>query len=389
MTIWTDEQLNDALKAGTRTIRFRYEVLQRNTGDGTFSRRGYLAGILPGGTVDYGYFNDIKTTCAFQILESVTETLADDEISWSDVDPFSDQLRAHFQLLMPDGTWNDWPLGTFLMDAHERATSATGEPTRTIRGYDRTIILDRDIDTAVYTVAAGAIITDQVVTILTGVGLADILVTPSAETMTAARSWDQGTKTAQVVSDLLQQIGYGSLFMDPNGVAVARPYVEPQNRAADHVYHTDDESILTPDATETAPIWDVPNRWVFVVSQPDQSVLTSTVDNRAPTSPTSQVSLGYTVTDFRTDVQAASQTALDALTRKSAAEASQVYFERQVNSAIMPDHGEADVIDFQHGPLDSGATDGVMFQETAFSIACAFDGLMAHTIRRVVNIDET
>lgn len=364
-TSYGDDEVFEAIHGDHFTVRFRYERLGAD-----LSTIDYLDSV-EGCTVSYNYLADVKLTASFSITEDEGQP----------IDYLRELIRPYVGILMPDGLWTHIPMGTFLLSSPTRASSAEGV-SRDVKAYDLGLILRQNYTPSRYNLAVGAVITDAVTAILDGVGLTSDI-KPSPTTAIAARSWDVGTSWAVIVNDLLAMIGYGSLYFTPLGKAMSDLYIEPANRTVSFVYATDRFSITSGDATQTMDLFDVPNSWVSVVSQPDRPLLTSSYTNSSPDSPTSTVSRGHTIMSVITDSDAASQAILDAEVRKIAAEASQVYDEIQISTAMNPLHGEATSIQLTHDPLGIEAT---MYNETAWELKLEQGALMTHTARRAVAI---
>jgi hypothetical protein len=385
VTVYTADQLQAALTKGSRVTLGRWEVLRRS--DGT--SKGFLVGVEPGSRIAHDYLADIKRTCSLSVRETPGTTAQAGEITWSSVDVEGDTLVPWFYLTMPDGGLAKWRKGMFIMEAGQRGTRQGGGVYRSINGQDQTVILNRDLATTVgfYQVAAGTILTAQVKLILADAGITRISIPDSAATLPTTRLWEQGTTMLKLVNELLSAAGYGSIFFDDAGVATANPYVVPADRAIAHTYRDDSASVIYPAMGDSLDVFDVPNRWVSVVSQSDRAPITSTFNNVSPSSPTSQVSRGYIVTKVITDSTAANQAALDTQVRQVAHEDSMVYRTVTFDTLTMPDHGEADIITLTLSELGIAAE---RWEETAWSMCNDQPGQgMSHTVRKVVNVDLT
>lgn len=131
------------------------------------------------------------------------------------------------------------------------------------------------------------------------------------------RTWtlSEDTTTLHIINDLLSVVNYRGLWVDWNGVYRSEPYRAPAERGPEWDYDTvSPESIMRDDGTLERDFFDVPNRWVFVVDDPDADELPTegsgryTVDN-VDDGPTSQQARGRIITavHFR---DAATQAAL-------------------------------------------------------------------------------
>ena len=253
---------------------------------------------------------------------------------------------------------------------------------RSVEAYDQGVILRDDRVTDRYTVASGANYITAVKAVLDGAGINLQNLEANDKTLPAALDWEPGTSKLEIVNALLSAINYRPLWFNEDGHAIAQGYVSPSVAPTEYTYRNDMDSVLFPDVEETLELFDVPNKWVMVVSEPDRAVITSTYTNTAASSPTSTVSRGRTIVDFREDNEAADQTTLDAKVARIAFEASQVYGTVDFETAIMPMHSFADVIELEY--TDMGID--YKFAEHMWDFELRAGAPMNHSIRRVVTV---
>lgn len=365
-----------ALLADSRTVRYRYQLIALNG-----AVRGLVAGVVDGGTIDYGFLNDTKRTCKLTMEESPNDDVPPGWLTVPSINFSSDRVKPYFHLLMPDGLWAEFALGVFLMASSVR-TSGNGRVMRDIAGYDLSIIPFQLKAATRYVVAAGVVVTDTVADILSFAGCPGAQIVGSTETTAAQQDWDPGTPYSKIIQDLLNSINYTSLYFDENGVPRARPYLAPSDRSVEITYSADSKSVTLEDGTDTLDLWDIPNSWTLVASQVDQTVLSSSFANMSPASPTSIPVRGRTVTFFDSSDQSTSQAVIDAKVRTMAHDASQVYETVALTTANMPIHGENNILRVTHTRL--GLAD--VFSETQWNMTLTAGGTMTHSVRRVVNI---
>lgn len=342
-----------------RHVSFAFELL-----DSDNRHKRWLDDVVQGsGQVANNALAEIKRTARFEVVEG------------SDIDWLADRIKPWAIL---NGI--SYPLGIFLPSSPTRRHSR-GVVVRHVEAYDQAVILREDKVDSRYTVAAGANYIAQARVVLESAGITEMNLTPSSKTLPAAREWDPGTPKLQIVNDLFGAINYRSLYFDSDGLAVGEPYLSPTTAPARHLYATDDASLVLAGAEEELDLFDISNKWVLYTSQPDQASLRSVYTNTNPGSPTSTVSRGRTIVDFRR-VEAADQPALDAKVARLAFEASQVYTAVNFSTAIVPDHGESDVIDFVHSGLGISAR----YVEHTWELPLVAGGAMRHRIRRVVTV---
>ncbi|MFC5528465.1 hypothetical protein [Cohnella yongneupensis] len=275
----------------------------------------------------------------------------------------------------------EFPLGVFLLATPKRKSDQSGQVTRNIEAYDQLQVLRDDRTTGQYLIAANTGYIAAVKTLLDSAGITLQNLTPSSKVIPVDREWDGGTPRLTIINDLLSALNYNPLFFDENGVAVAWPYITPDQRAAEYTYADNQESVIFPEVEETLDLFDIPNQFVLIVSQPDRAVLKSIYTNSNPASLTSTVNRGRTITTYL-PVDAVDQTTLDNLAQAAAFKASQVYQAVTFETAIMPQHSYNDVYNFQFSRLGISEK----YEEIGWTLPMKSGGQMEHTIRRVVSV---
>jgi hypothetical protein len=365
-----EEEVLAALKglSGSRRWSFRYELLEP---DGSWVRD--LTNVLAG-SVSQNWLADIKRTATFTLQEA------------GGIDFLADRIRPSVRLHLPPFGADDWveyPQGVFLLSSNARAASMAGVVTREVQGYDQLQVYSDDLLADRYAVAAGT----NVVTAVSAL-LASTLVpprtnvTPHAGTLTAAKEWEPGTSKLRVINDLLGLINYESLSFDEDGVAVVQPYRAPTQRPEEFTYADDHQGLIMPDAGQELDLFNVPNRWVAVVSEPDQPALVATYTNSSPASPTSTVRRQRTITDFRTEQEATDLAALQAKVARYAFEASQVYEAVTFRTGLVPLHSGNDVYRITLSSLAINAA----YAEQSWKLTLKAGADMEHVARRVVTV---
>lgn len=346
-----------AAPATDRHLSFRYELL-----DSSNVHKGWLDEVMSA-SVANNALADIKRTARLKMLDN------------PDIDWLADRVKPWVDL-------NDdaHPQGVFLLSSPKRHHEK-GIVTRDVEAYDQGVVLRDDKVEDRYTVAAATNYISAARTLLESAGIVEMNLTPTDKVLPAGREWDPGTSKGRIINDLLAAINYRSLYFDSAGAAVAEPYISPADAAPRHLYATDQDSLIMPGAEEELDLFGIANKWVLYTSEPDLPSLVSVYANSNPNSPTSTVSRGRTIVDFR-QVEAADQAILDARAERLAFEASQVYTAVDFTTAIAPDHGDADVIDFIHDGLGVSAR----YAEHTWSLSLKVGAEMKHRIRRVVTV---
>ena len=104
--------------------------------------------------------------------------------------------------------------------------------------------------------------------------------------------------------------------------------------------------------------------------------------NNSPTSRTSTISRNRTIVDYREINDVYDQTTLDAMVKRIAYEASQIYGKFIFETAVMPNHTHLDMLYIEH----TGHGIAAKFTETSWTIQLSHTGRMRHETRRVIQI---
>lgn len=275
-----------------------------------------------------------------------------------------------------------FPQGVFLLSSPRRSSGDSGGITIEVEAYDQLVVLRDDKVTARYTVTAGTEVVGKVEALLEGAGISSHNIEPSALELPADRDWDPGTSKLTIINDLLGEVAYDTLTFDESGVAVSQPYLSPELRPASYTYEDDDSSVTFEAATESLDLFDVPNRWVLIVSEPDRAAMSAEYVNDNPDSPTSTAARGRTIVKVVTGVQAVDQASLAALAERMAFEDSQIYQEAELRTALMPHHSHEDVLTIVLAALGLSDT----YLEAEWEMPLVAGGEMVHRLRKVSSI---
>lgn len=363
----TTPEVMQALR-GTRSRRvwrFRYELLTKDN-----IRIRDLDNVL-GGSVSHDYLAEIKRTAKF--------TIADDGA----INFLQHRIRPWAGIELPDGTYQEWALGVFLLTTPARKVDISGVITRDVDAFDQTVVLQDDTVADRYFVNANYPYTDAIKELLDGTqGIPSSAINSSSALTPSALEWDPGTTKYRIIADMLAAINFESLWFDGEGSARAAPYINPKSRPAEFEYRTDDVSVILPEAEQSYDLYAVPNRWVLIVSNSDQPALRAEVSNTDFNSPTSIPNRGRVITRVITDVDAPNQAMLNAIADRYRDEQGQEYETIEFQTGLMPMHGNANVYDFEY----SGFVGFGRFLETAWEMDMTQGAEMKHKARRSISI---
>lgn len=360
---YTETEILESLRGvkGTRKFSFRYELLDSSN---VFVQD--LTNVLDC-TIDQNWLADIKRKAKF----TVTDT--------GEINFLSDRIKPYIRLHMTAGGYVEWPQGVFLLSSPVRTSNESNTVVRDVDAYDALQVFLDDKVTDRYTVAAGA---NYITSVSTLLGSITKNVTTLSSTLPTAREWEPGTAKLTIINNLLSAVNYEALSFDEDGVAIVKPYASPSDRAEEYTYADDATSIMVPDVEQALDLFSIPNKWVLVVSDPDRATLTGTYTNNDPTSPTSTVQRQRTIVDFRTEVDAADLTTLNAKAERLAFEASQIYEAIDFTTGLNPIHSGNDVYRITYGALAVNAK----YSEHTWSMSLKAGSTMKHRARRVVQI---
>jgi len=251
----TDVQVRDVV-AGNIVVDVGADLLDA---DGTLLE-DVSADVVPAGQIVYGAYRTIHRTCQVQLAR---------ELSWGTV-----RLRPWMDLTAGGVTVRTF-LGVFLLDTPVRQVDESSDPVWQADGYDLLAALDSPVG-ATYQVAAGTGLQTAVEAAVAAAGVvAPVVLTEVGDAPATAEglTWAlrDGVTWLRVVNDLLDQAGYRSLRADEAGRFRSQPYRPPTLRPVEWVYDaTASDTTVVPDAAVEQDLFDVPNRWVFWVDDPER-----------------------------------------------------------------------------------------------------------------------
>lgn len=369
---WTRLSQTATIPAGTTTNRFKLRAV--SGGSGHMWQIGETldqdAALIEVGSTLGPYFDGstADTTSAYY--------------SWAGTADASESIQlGAVEVPDPRRGYVEWPQGVFLLSSPSRSYRQGALIMREVQAYDQLLVLRDDRVTDRYTVTAGTNYVTAIQTLVSGLGFTTNM-TPTTKTLPVSRDWDPGTSKLEILNELLGAINYESAFFDEDGVLVGRPYISPANRASEYTYAADSMSMIYGDVEHTLDLFAIPNKWTIVVSNADQTPISSTYTNTSISSPTSTVNRGRTIVDFRTEQDAADQATLDAMVARLAFEASQVYEIVEFETPIMPIHQNADVYSLDIDGLDINST----FSEHTWSMPLTHGATMSHKVRKVTTV---
>jgi hypothetical protein len=176
----------------------------------------------------------------------------------------------------------------------------------------------------------------------------------------------------RVVNDLLRAINYRAVWCDEGGRFRCQAYAEPAQRASEFDLTADDvlRTIVGEDRTVVADVWDTPNRWVAIASNPPEGVTPSEanglvqVRQNLTDGPTSQAQRTPAVWSKTFSYEAASAAALSGLIDRRVANDRRMTRTVQMTTGPLPIAGHADIVTL----TDSAAVVFGKAQATSWSL---------------------
>jgi len=366
---YSQKLIDDTLRArnGTRKVSFRYDLLNRFD-----VKIGELDGVEQA-TISYGEFRIIKRTAKFLLNEYLQK----------EIDYMSERIQPWFILHMPDGGTVGWSLGIFLLESPSKIIN-NKVSSRDIGAYDKTIIVEEDKFFTRFLVAQSQSYVSMVVRILESSGLTKIDIPDNGVTIANTREFPIGKKKHLACNELLRAINYTSIWIDENGVAKAKPYIEPSSRPVTHFYSTDEKSVVLNEFSERLDIAGRANVFIRVaLNLKEARPLVSTVENNDILSPISIINRGRKIVNFEELHDVSSQEALDGITRRALLESMSAFSHLSFNTALMPTHGSAETLLCDFAKLFDTPT---RFYETSWEMPLEYDGIMTHEARKVTRL---
>lgn len=383
-------QIVAALHAANRKISFRYELLDKQN-----QRKGDLTNVISA-EVSQASLAQIKRTAKFRLTET------------NNIDFLNDRIKPYLRLWIPNGRvlaryyaffshiqpmeyevlkasgkegWVEFPLGVFLLSSPTRKDE-TGSVIREVDAYDGLLVLRDDKFLDRYAIPEGISYYQAIVDILASAGITTYNIEYSDRLVPRAIEFEPGSEKLFAINEILSQINYTPIYVDTGGYYVSRQYNSPAARPSDYTYSDDALSVTYKGAEEELDLFSIPNTWTVVRSNEEQGPLVSKFINDNPANPTSTISRGRTIADYREIEDIADQAALDAYVERIAFAASQVYGRIRFNTALMPFHDYSNVLQLNYSPLNISGK----YAELSWKMQLQTGGVMQHEVRKIVEL---
>ncbi|HMM32269.1 MAG TPA: hypothetical protein PKB13_10885 [Clostridia bacterium] len=294
----------------------------------------------------------------------------------------SSLLDAGADLLRPVLTINgqDWPLGEYATSSAREVRTGVSTSLE-IEAFDKSLLLQQAKLEQRLFLEAGSRYADVLQEMLISQGIGSAIIEPTEAVLATDREdWEIGTDYLTIINALLSEVNYDPLWFDLRGVARLQKTRQPTAENIDHTYKADEMSVIAPDCEKELDLYDAPNVWIVIVSNPDIAApLMATAVNDNPASALSTVRRGRRIVGpiIKLDnipSQAALQEYVDNVKAESLLSTETAHF----STAPMPVHGVGDVLALRH-PALSG-----IYKETGWSITLEAGTQMQHTVKKAV-----
>ena len=347
-----------------RTIGFAYRVL-RNGAD--FSRIYPIEGGWP--TIRMDDAGEIKTSLSGTFLPPA-----------ADVDWFGDEIAPEMIL---DGV--HYPLGIFRPATVTPREDETGK-SLTIEAYDRSWLARDSRTTIRQYFAGGTNYVEAAVSMLAASGIGTVSTVGTSLTLAEGREdWEIGTSRLQIANELLSEIGYKGVWFDASGIARIEPY---ETVTSENIRHTisdrDVKSLLVPGIARTTDIFNAPNVFIVICSNPDKDAgMVAVAENTALQSPLSIRRRGRRIVQVTRVNNIATQQELQAYADRQLTDSLISGEKIQVTTGLLPGYGVGEVTAIQYGDLFA------ICREVAWTMELQVGGNMTHILeRQVLNVEQ-
>lgn len=114
---------------------------------------------------------------------------------------------------------------------------------------------------------------DEIISILACSGITKYNIEYTDAVLTRSVEFEAGIEKLLPINNLLKQINYTPIYDDAHGVFASILYRSQSIRSADYVYADDNLSVIPQGVEEELDLFNIPNRWVVLCSNPEKELL--------------------------------------------------------------------------------------------------------------------
>lgn len=298
---------------------YKYELLTLQ--DGFYKHQRYVDDYVETGKIDVDFSRDIISNLSMELSDE------------AEINYFADIIRPWY-CLISQGITYEYALGTYMFSIPNKSSDGV-LVNRSITGFDMLLALDQDKLDASMTISSGAVVTDEIESLLDTVGSwVQYKIEPSSSVLNKDMVFVIGDTKLSVINQLLEAINYNPLFCTGKGVYRAIPWSNVPNIT--WTFEDNFQSLYESGVDVETDYSEVYNKVIMVADslEEDAEAITSIKtmeDFGLDTHPLSFTSIGrYIEETFK--VEATSQANLDAMAEK------EIYNMLQVEESIKYKH---------------------------------------------------
>ncbi|MFV0550521.1 MAG: hypothetical protein ACK5L6_01185 [Anaerorhabdus sp.] len=244
--------------------------------------------------------------------------------------------------------------------------------------YDETFIVDQSCLTSRLFITSGTKYIDFIRMRLTTLGFSNVLSDDSDLSFTSDREFEYGMNELELINLLLTEMNYNSLHIDENGyIKITK---KENTLTPKHKYFAGKNSILLNQMTSNFDIYNIPNIFVGVVSNPDVPMMQYTRINDDIGNKLSTIRRGYNVPKTYKFDNIASEEELKTFIDNEYVKSLQTIQVVNISTKIENNHEFEDVVQLHTNDIKG------LFREVSWEINLSTGGTMTHTLERAVFI---
>lgn len=370
--VYTDAQVAARLILNTGAERWLFDRL-----DASFN---YLSDLTP--FVSYTQPPKITHDATAAVKRKIKLTIRGD----APLNPLSDLIRVHYQLMMAPNDFLDWALGTFVMLPPAK-TISKGLTWGTIDGTDLSQLLVDGAFANSFSVMSGQTVVGGVKAIVQSLGgktPIQVQIPDSGQTFPASFALAQpGETRLQAINKCLQAINYYDAWFDELGVMRSSPIPDYTTITPSFTFDTtlNAEQVKTP-ITQSIDMSNAYNQVLLLIEDPRRTPIYVLYQNIRPDSPVSIPNWHPKLKLIR-DSSIVDVASAYARAQTYAQQAARVYSKILINTWPWPLSQNYDVYQLIYSTAEEGLS-SFPYLEEKWEHECKTGGNTSHTFSRIV-----
>lgn len=310
-------------------------------------------------------------------------------LSQFQINPLKDLCRVHMQLLMADGGWVDFVLGTFAFQPPmKRITKQRTHQVFTATDMGQ-LLIDGSF-TSTYTLKAGLTISQCISAIITSLGSQfpfTWVVPDQGKVLPNDHVYDAGSSRLSALWDICGAFNYVPPFFDELGIMRTQPIPDYSQVIPSFTFDLIGTSVGRTPLIEQKDVSKAFNQCLVVVerSSPTPVSFSTLYQN---TNPASEISIPSWHAKLGPIIRDPTIVDLPTATARAAAEirqAARIYDSIPVLTSVWPASQDNDVYGLQYNAADEGVQSN-NFLETGWIMECRHDGLTTHLLQKIIAV---